>query len=97
MNRVPPVFLRRFNSHKFEKIMRRGAIHAYWDTTNREQFKKELALAAADALLYVGHKIEVEKELTKEEMDGITDYVIEIFNPVMDLYYNNLRKEYPMR
>ncbi len=77
--------------------MRRGAIHAYWDTTNREQFKKELALAAADALLYVGHKIEVEKELTKEEMDGITDYVIEIFNPVMDLYYNNLRKEYPMR
>ena len=36
------------------------------------------------------------EELTKEEIDGITDYVIEIFNPVMDLYYNNLRKEYPM-
>lgn len=96
MNRVPPVFLRRFNSHKFEKIMRRGAIHAYWDTKNREQFKRELALAAADALLYVGHKIEVETELTKEEMDGIVDFVISIFNPLMDLYYNNLKKEYPM-
>jgi len=96
MNRVPPVFLRRFNSHKFEKIMRRGAIHAYWDTKNREQFKRELSLAAADALLYVGHKIEVETELTKEEMDGIVDFVINIFNPLMDLYYNNLKKEYPM-
>jgi hypothetical protein len=96
MNRVPPVFLRRFNSHKFEKIMRRGAIHAYWDTKNREQFKRELALAAADALLYVGHKIEIETELTKEEMDGIVDFVISIFNPLMDLYYNNLKKEYPM-
>jgi len=76
--------------------MRRGAIHAYWDTKNREQFKRELALAAADALLYVGHKIEVETELTKEEMDGIVDFVISIFNPLMDLYYNNLKKEYPM-
>lgn len=76
--------------------MRRGAIHAYWDTKNREQFKRELALAAADALLYVGHKIEVETELTKEEMDGIIDFVISIFNPLMDLYYNNLKKEYPM-
>lgn len=76
--------------------MRRGAIHAYWDTKNREQFKRELALAAADALLYVGHKIEVETELTKEEMDGIVDFVISIFNPLMDLYYNNLKKDYPM-
>lgn len=76
--------------------MRRGAIHAYWDTKNREQFKRELALAAADALLYVGHKIEIETELTKEEMDGIVDFVISIFNPLMDLYYNNLKKEYPM-
>ena len=76
--------------------MRRGAIHAYWDTKNREQFKRELALAAADALLYTVHRIDPETELTKEEIDGITDYVIEIFNPVMDLYYNNLRKEYPM-
>ena len=77
--------------------MRRGAIHAYWDTKNREQFKRELALAAADTLLYVGHKIEIETELTKEEMDGIIDFVISIFNPLMDLYYNNIKKDYPMR
>lgn len=96
MNRVPAVFLRRFNSHKFEKIMRKGAIHAYWDTTNREQFKRELASSAADALLYTVHRIDLETQLTKEEIDGITDYVIEIFNPVMDLYFNNLKKEYPM-
>jgi len=95
MNKVPPVFLRRFNSHKFEKIMRKGAIHAYWDTTNREQFKRELASSTADALLYTVHRIDPETELTKEEMDDITDYVISIFNSLMDLYYNNLRKEYP--
>lgn len=96
MNKVPPVFLRRFNSHKFEKIMRRGAIHAYWDTTNREQFKRELASSTADALLYTGHSIDPETELTKEEMDSIVDFVISIFGPVMDLYFNNLKKEYPM-
>jgi len=96
MNRVPPVFLRRFNSHKFEKIMRKGAIHAYWDTTNREQFKRELASSAADALLYTVHRIDLETQLTKEEIDGIVDFVISIFNPVMDLYFNNLKKEYPM-
>jgi hypothetical protein len=95
MKKVPAVFLRRFDSHKFEKIMRKGAIHAYWDTTNREQFKRELASSAADALLYTVHKIETD-DLTKEEQDGIIDYVIELFNPLMDLYYNNLRKEYPM-
>jgi hypothetical protein len=75
--------------------MRKGAIHAYWDTTNREQFKRELASSAADALLYTVHKIDTD-DLTKEEQDGIIDYVIELFNPLMDLYYNNLRKEYPM-
>lgn len=96
MKKVPIVFLRRFNSHKFEKIMRKGAIHAYWDTTNREQFKRELASSAADALLYTGYNIDAEIHLTKEDMDSITDYVIELFNPLMDLYYNNLRKEYPM-
>jgi len=95
MKKVPAVFLRRFDSHKFEKIMRKGAIHAYWDTTNREQFKRELASSAADALLYTVHKIETD-DLTKEEQDGIIDYIIELFNPLMDLYYNNLRKEYPM-
>lgn len=96
MKKVPAVFLRRFNSHKFEKIMRKGAIHAYWNTTNREQFKRELASSAADALLYTGYSIDAEIHLTKEDMDSITDYVIELFNPLMDLYYNNLRKEYPM-
>ena len=76
--------------------MRKGAVHSYWDTTNREQFKRELASSAADVLLYTVHNIDAEAELTKEELDGIIDYVIEIFNPLMDLYYNNLRKEYPM-
>jgi hypothetical protein len=95
MKKVPAVFLRRFDSHKFEKIMRKGAVHSYWDTKNREQFKRELASSAADVLLYTVHKIEID-DLTKEEHNGIIDYVIEIFNPLMDLYYNNLRKEYPM-
>ena len=30
-------------------------------------------------------------------MDGIVDFVISIFNPLMDLYYNNIKKDYPMR
>ena len=75
--------------------MRKGAVHSYWDTKNREQFKRELASSTADVLLYTVHKIDTD-DLTKEEQDGIIDYVIELFNPLMDLYYNNLRKEYPM-
>ena len=96
MKRLPPVFIRRFNGHKLEKIMRKGAINAYWDTTNREQFKKELASSAVDVFLYTIHRIESEEELTKEDMDTIVDYIIGIYGSVMDMYYNNLRKDYPM-
>ncbi len=34
MKKVPAVFLRRFDSHKFEKIMRRGALSAFFVTKN---------------------------------------------------------------
>lgn len=76
--------------------MRKGVIHAYFDTTNREQFKKELASSAVDVFLYTIHRIESEEELTKEDMDTIVDYIIGIYGSVMDMYYNNLRKDYPM-
>ena len=95
MNRVPPFFLRRFNGQKFEKIMKRAAIHAFFDTKNRESFKRELISSSIDAFLFVLHKIDV-NELGKEDMDKMIEYVSNIFGSLIDMYYNNLRRDYPM-
>ena len=95
MKKVPAVFLRRFDSHKFEKIMRRGALSAFFVTKNRESFKQELAKSSIDTFLFVLHKIDI-VDFEPEIIDSMVDYIINIFNPLMDLYYNNARRDYPM-
>jgi hypothetical protein len=95
MGKIPPVFLRRYNSHKIEKIMKRGAIHAYFDSKNKEEFKKQLAGDAIDVFLYSVHNIDPEETMTKEDFDNTIDYIINIFNPLMDIYYRNLKRDYP--
>jgi len=95
MKKVPAVFLRRFDSHKFEKIMRRGAVSVFFDTKNRESFKQELAKASIDAFLFVLYKIDI-ADFEPEIIDSMVDYIINIFNPLMDMYYKNFKRDYPM-
>lgn len=94
MYKLPPFFLRRFNGQKFEKIMKRAAVHAFFDTRNRETFKREIITLSIDAFFYTLYNIEI--NVDEEEMDKMTEYVLNIFEPLIDMYYNNLRRDYPM-
>jgi len=95
MNRIPSFFLRRYNSHKIEKIMRRGAIHSYWDSKNKEEFKIELAKTAVDAFFHLKFEISLD-QLSESEWKPIVDFIIGQFEPLMNMYYRNLKKDYPM-
>lgn len=95
MTKLPPFFIRRYDSHKLEKVMKRGAIHAYWDTRNKEDFKVELAKTAVETFFYTKYDIDL-GNISVEDWESIIDYVIGVFGPLMDLYYRSLKKDYPM-
>lgn len=95
MNKLPAFFLRRYDAHKIEKIMRRGAIHSYWDTNNKEEFKVDLAKTAVDTFFYMKYKISLD-QLSVEEWRPIVVFIINQFGPLMDMYYRNLKRDYPM-
>ena len=63
MNNLPPFFIRRYDSHKLEKVMKRGAIHAYFDTRNKEDFKIELARTAVETFFYMKHECNLVAEI----------------------------------
>ena len=75
--------------------MRRGAIHSYWDSKNKEEFKIELAKTAVDAFFHLKFEISLD-QLSESEWKPIVDFIIGQFEPLMDMYYRNLKKDYPM-
>jgi hypothetical protein len=95
MDKLPSFFLRRYDSHKIEKIMRRGAIHSYWDTKNKEAFKIDLAKTAVDTFFQLKFDISLD-QLSESEWEPIVDFIIGQFNPLMDMYYRNFKRDYPM-
>ena len=95
MTKLPAFFLRRYDAHKIEKIMRRGAIHSYWDTKNKEEFKVDLAKTAVDTFFHMKFDISL-NELSEKEWEPIVDFIINQLGPVMDMYYKNLKRDYPM-
>ena len=95
MTKLPAFFLRRYDAHKIEKIMRRGAIHSYWDTKNKEEFKVDLAKTAVDTFFHMKFDISL-NELSEKEWEPIVDFIINQLGPVMDMDYRNLKRDYPM-
>ena len=95
MDKLPSFFLRRYDSHKIEKIMRRGAIHSYWDTKNKEAFKIDLTKTAVDTFFHLKFDISLD-QLSESEWEPIVDFIIGQFSPLMDMYYRNFKKDYPM-
>jgi hypothetical protein len=95
MDKLPSFFLRRYDSHKIEKIMRRGAIHSYWDAKNKEAFKIDLAKTAVDTFFHLKFDISLD-QLSESEWEPIVDFIIGQFNTLMDIYYRNFKKDYPM-
>lgn len=95
MNKLPSFFIRRYDSHKFEKVMKRAAIHAYWDTKTKDAFMVELIKSSVDAFFNIKYNISVDN-LSEEDWTSIIDYLIDVFKPLMELYYRNLKRDYPM-
>ena len=95
MDNLPPFFIRRYDSHKLEKVMKRGAIHAYFDTRNKEDFKVELARTAVETFFYMKYEVDL-GNMSEKEWEPIIDYVVGVFGPLMDLYYRGLKKDYPL-
>ena len=75
--------------------MRRGAIHSYWDTKNKEAFKIDLAKTSVDTFFHLKFDISLD-QLSESEWEPIVDFIIGQFNPLMDIYYRNFKKDYPM-
>lgn len=89
------IFFRRFKSHKFEKVLKQAAIHSFFDTTDKESFKFDLVGSAIDAYLYTKYKIEVVNIFSGEDLKSLINYLISLYEPLIDLYYKNLKKDYP--
>lgn len=99
MSKLPPFFIRRFDSHKFEKAMRKCINGVYFETKGDKQaFKLSLAEVAIDTYLYYKFNFDIyHSDISENERDSIINYIIEVFNPLMDLYYREMRKLYPNR
>ena len=95
MDKLPSFFLRRYDSHKIEKVMRKAAIHSYWDTRNKEDFKVELAKTSVDTFFYSKYGIDL-SNLSEEDWGSIIRDIIKVFDPLMDMYYKNLKRDYPL-
>lgn len=90
------IFFRRFKSHKFEKVLKQAAIHSFFDTTDKESFKFDLVGSAIDAYLYTKYKIETVNIFSGEDLKSLIKYLISLYEPLIDLYYKNLKKDYPL-
>ena len=90
------IFFRRFNSHKFEKVLKQAAIHSFFDTKDKESFKFDLVGSAIDSYLYTKYKIEVVNIFSGEDLKSLINYLISLYEPLIDLYYKNLKKDYPL-
>jgi hypothetical protein len=75
--------------------MRKAAIHSYWDTRNKEDFKVELAKTSVDTFFYSKYGIDL-SNLSEEDWGSIINYIIKVFDPLMDLYYKNFKRDYPL-
>jgi hypothetical protein len=96
MNNLPNFFIRRFNERSFEEIMKRASIYVFWETKNKEEFKTELAGSTVDTFLHQLYNLDSDDVMTKKQMDNIIDFIIDKYGPLMDMYYKNLKKDYPL-
>jgi hypothetical protein len=92
-NKLPLEITRRLDNHKFEKMMRNGTSYIWHESKSKDEFKYKLLKATLENYLYYSNdKIEIDK-LNQDEVNNYIDHLKKIFNPVLDKYYSNLKKE----
>ena len=95
LDNIFKTFIRRYDGHKFEKLMKRGAVHAFFDSKTKEEFKRELAESTIGTYLYLKDNIDT-TDIDPNEMSSTIDYIISVYGSLMDFYYRDLKKNYPM-
>lgn len=90
--KLPHFFTRRVDHHKFEKMMRKGIPYMYYDSNSLEEFKYKLVEATLQNYIFYKYNIEIEKELPKEDIDEFVKHMISVYNPVLVMYYRNMKK-----
>ena len=92
-NKLPLEITRRLDNHKFEKMMRNGTSYIWHESISKDEFKYKLLKATLENYLYYSNdKIEIDK-LNQDKVNNYIDHLKKIFNPVLDKYYSNLKKE----
>lgn len=90
-HKISPFFKRRLDHHKFEKMMRSGISYMYFESKNLEQFKYKLVKATLENYIHYKYNLDIEN-LPKNDVDNFIDYMIEIYDALLKMYYYNERK-----
>jgi len=90
-HKLSPFFKRRIDHHKFEKMMRKGIIYMYHESSSLEEFKFKLVKATLENYIHYKYNIDIE-ELPHDDVDNFIDYMVDTYEPVLKMYYYNERK-----
>jgi len=90
-HKISPFFKRRIDHHKFEKMMRKGIIYMYYESKSLDEFKFKLVKATLENYIHYKYNIDIE-DLPHDEVDNFIDYMVEVYEPVLKMYYYNERK-----
>ena len=90
--KLPSFFNRRIDHYKFETIMIKGIPYIFYDTNTLEEFKYKLIKLTLQNYIYYKYNIEISEELPKEDIDLYVKHMISVYNPVLEMYYKNMKK-----
>jgi len=91
-SKLPSSFRRRLDLHKFEKIMKKGIVYVYYDSNSLEEFKNKLIQATLENYIFNKYEKELE-EFPQSEIDAATAHLLQVFDPLLTMYYRNTKNE----
>ena len=89
-NKIPNFFKRRVDHHTFEKMMRSGMFLGYGSKSIGE-FKWKLVKLTLENYIYNKYNINLD-DLNQEDVDSFIIYMIDVYDPLLIRYYNNMKK-----
>jgi|688.fasta_scaffold02269_10 hypothetical protein len=94
MVNIPTFLLRRFDGHKIEKTMKKIAGQVYFGTDNKQEFKDELVYRTLSNYFWTKYNFDI-TQLSDDELISMNELIFKIFEPLMNVYYSGLKKNYP--
>ena len=88
---IPNFFKRRVDHHKFEKMMRKGISYMFYESNSVDEFKWKLVEATLENYIFYKYNINTD-ELPKEDVDKFIKYMIDVYDSLLVVYYNNMKK-----